>query len=703
MRNFFDENRAREFENKHKDIPGDLALRIYTSRLIGKDTDLVLHGGGNTSVKIKVKNIFGEDQDILFVKGSGWDLSTIESEGFTGLDLNFLQRFQELDVLTDEEMESRLLVLKTDARAPDPSVEALLHGFLPHKYVDHTHADTILALTNQKNGETLVKEALGDRVGILPYVMSGLPLAKGVLKLYRDDPDIEAIVIMNHGIFTFGDDAKTSYSRMIDCVDRAESFVKSRMGTDKDDTTGHGRGSASGVNVATMARLAQTIRGTCAHRDTGGKYIRFYTEMRSGPDIINASLSDQAREICRTSAIVPDHVIRTKNKYVYIEDIPEKDDDLKNIITQSVDDYKNEYEDYFKSQIKTRDIKPGMQDSYPRVFLVKGIGLVALGLTPKAAMVAADIAEHTICVKLCVNTVGEYVSIPDTHIFDMEYWTLQQKKMNAAPPPPLQGQVAVVTGAGGAIGFGIADRLMAAGAVVVISDIDESRLQKVEAILSDRFHESQVEREAFDVTDLSSVEAGFARISKKLGGIDILVPNAGIAHVAKIQDLSPDKFRQVTEVNLMGTFNVIKASIPVFKNQGTGGNIVLVSSKNVFDPGAAFGAYSASKAGAHQISKIAALELAELGVRVNMVNPDAVFGDKDISSKLWDLIGPDRMKSRGLDPDGLKEYYKNRNLLKVSVLAEHVGNAVVFFSSDLIPTTGATLPVDGGVPAAFPR
>ncbi len=697
MKNLFDETMAREFEDTYSDIPRDLAIRVYTSRLIGKETDLVLHGGGNTSVKTRIKNIFGEDQDVLFVKGSGWDLSTIEPEGFTGLDLNVLQRFQELDVLTDEEMENKLLTLKTDTHAPDPSVEALLHAFLPHKYVDHTHADGILVLTNQKNGEDLVREALGDRVAILPYVMSGLPLAKGVLDLYKKDPDIEAIVIMNHGIFTFGDDAKTSYNRMIDCVDRVESFIKSRMGADS-----HGE-SLSGADESMVARLAQIIRGACAHRDTKDRFIRFYTDMRTGPDMINASLSDQAEEICLTSAITPDHVIRTKNKYVYIKDIPEKDDDLKNIVTQSVDDYKSAYKDYFKSQVKTRDIKPEMLDPYPRIFLIKGVGLVALGLTPKAANVAADIAEHTIYAKQCANTVGEYVSIPDRHIFDMEYWALQQKKMQKETPPPLQGQVAVVTGAGGAIGFGIADRLMAAGAAVVISDIDESRLQKVEAILSDRFHESQVAREAFDVTDLSSVEAAFARISQKLGGIDILVPNAGVAHVAKIQDLSPDKFRQVTDVNLMGTFNVIKASIPVFKNQGTGGNIVLVSSKNVFDPGAAFGAYSASKAGAHQISKIAALELAELGVRVNMVNPDAVFGDKDISSKLWDLIGPDRMKSRGLDPDGLKEYYKNRNLLKVSVLAEHVGNAVVFFASDLIPTTGATLPVDGGVPAAFPR
>ena len=205
------------------------------------------------------------------------------------------------------------------------------------------------------------------------------------------------------------------------------------------------------------------------------------------------------------------------------------------------------------------------------------------------------------------------------------------------------------------------------------------------------------------MTDYTAVEQAFAEISRRLGGIDLLVPNAGIAHVAKIEDLDPVRLDQVMAVNLKGTFNVIKASIPIFKRQGTGGNIVAVSSKNVFDPGAAFGAYSASKAAVHQISKIAALELAELGIRVNLINPDAIFGDAEVSSKLWELVGPERMRSRGLDPEGLKEYYRQRNLLKVQVLAEHVGNAVVFFASEQTPTTGATLPVDGGIPAAFPR
>jgi NAD(P)-dependent dehydrogenase (short-subunit alcohol dehydrogenase family) len=245
--------------------------------------------------------------------------------------------------------------------------------------------------------------------------------------------------------------------------------------------------------------------------------------------------------------------------------------------------------------------------------------------------------------------------------------------------------------------------LLAAGSAVVISDINEAGLEKVRSVLTRKFDQDRVETLRMDVTDYGAVEKGFEEVSCRLGGLDILVPNAGVAHVARIEDLDPEKFERVTAVNLKGTFNAIKAAIPIFKRQGTGGNIIVVSSKNVFDPGPAFGAYSASKAGAHQIGKIAALELAELGVRVNLVNPDAVFGDEEVPSKLWELVGPDRMKARGLDPKGLKEYYRQRNLLKVQVTAEHVGNAVVFFASEATPTTGATLPIDGGIPAAFPR
>ena len=699
----FDESAAKEFVEHYCDISEELALRIYTSRLIGRNSDLVLHGGGNTSVKLCQKNIINDNIETLYIKGSGVDLASIEPKGFSCLDLVFLRKLKGLNSLSDEEMEKQLEIRKVDSPSPDPSVEALLHAFLPHKYIDHTHADCILILSHQKDGTSLIKKALGTKVAVLPYTMSGLPLAKEVAIQYEKNTDIEAIVIINHGIFTFGEDARISYERMIHYVNKAELFIDKEM---QGKTLTPLRSDMASVQITNDAinRVAQTIRGACAHPIPDGSLRRFYAEIRTDSELQNISMSRDAKAICDSGVLTPDHAIRTKNQMIYIESIADEDHDLKQTIQQEVERFKQSYRRYFHKQVNDKGVDRKELDPYPRVFLVAGLGLVCLGFTPKDARIAADIAENTIRAKLKAILLGKYVPISDSHVFDMEYWYMQQKKLHLlSAPPPLQGQIAVVTGGAGAIGFGIADRILASGGVVVLSDIDEPGLQKVQSILVERYTESQVEVINFDVTDYSSVEKAFEKISCMLGGIDIVIPNAGTAHVAKIEDLDPDKLDQVVAVNLKGTFNTIKASIPVFKRQDTGGNIVVVSSKNVLDPGAAFGAYSASKAGAHQISKIAALELAELGVRVNMVNPDAVFGDEEISSKLWDLIGPDRMECRGLDCDGLKEYYRDRNLLKASVLAEHVGNAVVFFVSNQTPTTGASLPVDGGIPAAFPR
>jgi rhamnose utilization protein RhaD (predicted bifunctional aldolase and dehydrogenase)/NAD(P)-dependent dehydrogenase (short-subunit alcohol dehydrogenase family) len=702
VKNLFNVRESQEFVAQHSAIPPELALRIYTSRLIGKDPHLVLHGGGNTSVKMRRKNIVGEEQQVLYVKGSGVDLATIEPGGFVGLELDPLQKLRSLQSLPDDEMENQLQIHKVSFSSPDPSVEALLHVFLPPRYIDHTHADSILILTNQKDGEDFLKAALGKKVAVLPYIMPGIRLAKGVVEQYEQNPGVEAIVVMNHGIFTFGEDARTSYERMIDYVSRAEKVIEERaqrkvFGSPRMDLT------PPKDFASSAARFNQTVRGVCAFRTEGGQLRRFYMDVRHAPDLVESSLLQEAREFCTSGVLTPDHVTRTKNLWAYVESIPEDDESLKQAVKGAVDAYRAAYDGYFVAQVKAKKVEPTKLDAYPRVFLVAGVGIVTLGFTRKEARIAADIAEHTLRAKLLASALGEYAPISESHVFDIEYWRLQQKKLGRTSPLLLQGQVALVTGGAGAIGFGIADRLLAAGAVVIISDIDEPGLQKVHSILAGRYGKNQVETIIFDVTDYESVENAFREISCRVGGLDIVVPNAGLAHVAKIEDLDLKKFDQVIAVNLKGTFHVIKAAIPVFKRQGTGGNIVVISTKNVFDPGAAFGAYSASKAAAHQISKIAALELAELGIRVNMLNPDAVFGDEEIPSKLWELVGPERMKSRGLDPEGLREYYRQRSLLKVRVRAEHVGNAVVFFASEQTPTTGATLPVDGGNPAAFPR
>lgn len=699
----FDPQHAQNFVSRYPKIPFELALRVYTSRLIGEDPSLVLHGGGNTSVKLTAKNIVGEVQEILYVKGSGIDLAAIEPEGFVGLELEPLRKLKKLPALSEEEMENQLQIHKIRSSSPDPSVEVLLHAFLPHRYIDHTHADFILALTNQKRWKDLLTEALGPKVALLAYQTPGLPLAKAVSQAIETNPGVEAVVVAQHGVFTFGEDARTAYEKMIDYAGRAGGFVK-RKSSQRVHVFPQAEGTPRQDLVATIARLNQTIRGACSFRSPEGLVRRFYTEVRTGDNLAQASFSPAAPRLCSSGVLTPDHVIRTKNKWLFLPEIPQDDAELIRVVRATIESYIQDYDRTFSEQTKRRGITPNKLDPYPRVFLAGGVGFVTLGYTRREARAAADIAEHTLRVKALADEVGEYAPILESHAWDMEYWLPQQKKLASISPAPLQGQVALITGAGGAIGLGIADCLLAEGAVVAISDIDEGSLRKVRSVLVKKYGEGPVESLLFDVTDFKAVEKAFQEISCRLGGIDVLVPNAGIAHVARVEDLDPRKFDQVIAVNLKGTFNVIKAAIPVFRRQGTGGSIVVVSSKNVFDPGAAFGAYSASKAAAHQVSKIAALELADMGVRVNLVNPDAVFGDEEVPSKLWELIGPDRMKSRGLDPKGLKQYYRQRNLLKISVTAEHVGKAVVFFATEASgATTGATLPVDGGIPAAFPR
>ncbi len=678
MRNAYDASAADALVAQHPELAEALVRRIHTSRLLGGDPDLVLHGGGNTSVKLRQPDLLGRDREVLCIKGSGHDLAHIGPDGFAPLDLEGLRALRALDALSDEAMENALLVHRLDARAPSPSVETLLHAFLPSAYVDHTHADAILVLSNGPDPEAHLALALGPRVALLPYTMPGLGLAKQVGDAYdAASGELDAIVSLQHGVFTFGDDAETAYTRMIDCVTRAERFLSER-GADPEVP------STPPLDRLRAARLVQTLRGATAEREDGGSTHRRAARVRASEEALHAASDPAAAEHCASGVLTPDHAIRTGNRVLYLPAVAEDDEALRASIDEALAAF-------------------GPEGARPDLALAPGVGLVALGKTPRDATIAADIGDHTLRAKRMATALGGYVPIDAGHVADMEHWSLQRKKLGGAGATPLVGQVAFVTGAGGAIGAGIAERLLAAGASVAISDVDAERLETVRSLLADAHGDDRLLARTCDVTDLAAVEDAYVDVSLAFGGIDVLVPNAGVAHVAPLEELDPARFQAVIGVNLMGTFHVIRAAIPIFRRQGSGGNVVLISSKNVPDPGAAFGAYSASKAGAHQVAKIAALELAPIGVRVNMVNPDAVFGDARVSSGLWDVVGPDRMRSRGLDPEGLRDYYRERNLLKVQVLAEHVGNAVVFFASELTPTTGASFPVDGGVPSAFPR
>src|SRR5262245_46508018 len=686
---------AEEFRARYADWGEPLALRVYTSRLIGADPELVLHGGGNTSVKARAKDVYGREVDVLHVKGSGWDLASIEPAGLPALRLEPLLALRALDALSDEDMVAEQRRALLDASAPNPSIETLLHAFLPARFIDHSHADAILALTNQPDGAARVRALFGERVGWVAYVMPGFALAKRAAEVFEKDPAVEGLVLEKHGLFTFGDDARTSYERHVELVGIARALIASRT---------EDRRPLDARPVVAMREwfeIAPVVRGAlaAASGDPDRPWKRVVLEHRSSDEILHFAAAEQGPELAASAPITPDHVIRTKGPCLFVERPPYGSlEAFRARLREAVETYRTRYAEYFQRCVAAKGVARTMLDPTPRVLVLPGIGLVAAGETRPAARIAADIAEHTVRTKIWASALGRYEGLPETDIFDVEYWSLEQAKLGRGAVPALGGQVALVTGGAGAIGEGVARELAKAGAQVLLVDLDEERLEATRARIG-----AGCEAFKADVTDEAEVRDAFRHAAALFGGVDVVVVNAGIARAGALADLDLDDFSAAVDVNLKGAFITLREALFHLRLQQTGGNVVVVSTKNVFAPGAEFGAYSASKAGAHQLARVAALEAAQFGVRVNLVNADAVFGGPENPSGLWREVGPARAAARGLDPEELEAFYRDRNLLKSRVTPAHVGRAVLFFARQETPTTGAVLPVDGGLPEAFPR
>ncbi len=669
----------------------DLALRAYSSQLIGAEDDLVLHGGGNTSCKGTVRTILGDEVEAVFVKGSGWDLASIEPQGFPGVALEPMRRLLRVPNLSDEDMVQAQRAHMFDASAPNPSIEALLHAFFPAKFVDHSHADAILALTNHPEGAENVLAALGDGVCLVPYVKPGFDLAVLAAEAFAAMPGCTSMVLLQHGLFTWGETAREAYEHHIELVSRAEAWVAARAlpKAPRPDS----------AQVATAreraARLAPLLRGALGRQ---GK--RWIVSHRVDAELLGQVNDPRLDRWVEAGPLTPDHVIRTKPKDLVVR-VPHGDEaGTVAAIEEALTAYRAAYQAMFDRQ--SERVGGGLKrlDDLPRALAVPGVGLFAVGSTPKDARIVLDITAHTFAVKEASEGLGPFEGPPEDPLFDVEYWSLEQAKLGKGTAKVLAGQVALVTGGAGAIGVGIARKLREAGANVVIADLDEDRLNSAVGVLG-RGPDLLAVR--CDVTQEGSVQAAFEAAALAYGGVDIVVPNAGIAHVAPLVELQDEAFRKVMEVNAHGVFLTLREAGRQLIRQGTGGHIVVISSKNVLGPGASFGAYSASKAAAHQLARVAALELAPHRIAVNLVTPDAVFSQDGVESGLWATVGPDRAASKGLSTADLPEHYRQRNLLRATVTGAHVGNAVVFFASGATPTTGAVLPVDGGVETAFPR
>ena len=681
-----------------KTLPGvesALIERLYAARLLGQEPGLILHGGGNSSVKLKQTNLFGEAVSALCIKASGFDMANLELAGLPALNLEGLRKLGQLKSMDDQQMTGEVRRQLFDPTQANPSIEALVHAFIAAPYVDHTHADVVLTLTCQAGGQALCEATFAGFV-VLPYAEAGFPLALAVKEAVEKHPQAKGLILMHHGIITWGDTAQASYKAMIDAVTLAEEKIKTLKSNEFAAVTELQVTKA----LAQYQALAPQLRGMLAKASGGKRWV-----LRPLIEASTQAVVLQALNSLDSGPLTPDHLIRTKEKPVIIRGLQSGDaEGNKAKIEGALAQYAAQYEAYYQRHEAKLSPKLEPFDALPRMILLEGIGALAIGPDQRHAEVAKDILRQTILTKGQIHLMGKvFQGLEEDHLFTMEYRPMQHHKLAKTTNKPLRGRVALVTGAAGAIGSGICAELAEAGAQVVITDLPGDNLKMVTEMFNEQFPQ-QIYSHSLDVTSEESIQACLDAVIGELGGLDLFVVNAGLAHVSTLEEMDLERFRLLSRVNVDGTLLMLKAANRHFRAQACGGDVVLVSTKNVFSPSASFGAYSATKAASHQLARIASLEMAPLDVRVNMIAPDGVFSDQGkVKSGLWALVGPDRMKARGLDEQGLENYYKDRNLLKTQVTARHCGRAVLYFATRQSPTTGATIPVDGGLPDATPR
>ena len=659
-----------------KGIGEDLALRVYTTRLLGGEPKLVLHGGGNTSVKTRMPDITGQTIDVLCVKGSGWDMGTIEAPGLPAVRLDPLRALEGLQALSDEDMVNVQRSNLLDAKSPNPSVETLLHAFLPHKFIDHTHSNAVLSLTDQPDGEALAADLYGNRAALVPYVMPGFALAKKCSEVGKANPDVEGLILLKHGIFSMGATAEEAYGRMIDLVTMAEKRLAR-------ETRKIFAGATLPKDIATVADVAPILRGLLSMpAKAGGREAsqRFVLEFRTGPEILAFTNGKDIARYSQQGPVTPDHAIRTKNVPL-IAPAPEagKLDAFKAGTKAALEKFAIDYHAYFARHNGKQVVAKKELDPIPRVVLVPGLGLFGVGNTSKDARIAADLAETTVAVIADAERLGTYQCIPEPDIFDIEYWSLEQAKLGAAAEKPLARRIAVVTGGASGIGAATAAAFAREGAEVVVLDRDVSKVKGF-AI-------------ACDVTDPKAVRAAFDKVAATWGGVDIVVSNAGAAWQGKIGEVEDAVLRQSFELNFWAHQSVAQNAVRIMKAQNLGGCLLFNASKQAVNPGADFGPYGLPKAATMFLSRQYALDYGGEGIRSNAVNADRIR-----SNLLTDEMIAQRSKARGLS----EADYMGGNLLGLEVTADDVAQAFVSLAK-ASKTTGAVVTVDGGNIAAALR
>ena len=677
MKNNWSNSDSKKYIRKYKNLgySKDLALRVYTTRLLGRNSELVLHGGGNTSVKTSIKDIDGKKYEVLCVKGSGWNMGEIEPEGLPAVKLDPLLSLKKKKYLSDQDMVSYQKRNLINIKSPNPSVETFLHAFLPFKYVDHTHADAILKVTNRPGGLNFCKKIFGNKVAIVPYVMPGFMLSKKVNEIYSKNPKINCLILMNHGIFTFSNDAKEAYSLMIKYVSQAERAIK-KLKVKKIKQI---------KNYSTKFKaheIAPIIRGLSSSNNDQ----KFIVNYRLNKDLKYFMNGKNVRSYSSRGTATPDHVIRVKPFPLIIT--PKKNssiNDFKITAKKAFSNYRKKYINYFNTNKNKVKGKKVMLDTSPRVVFVQNVGMFSIGKDLNGAKIAGDLANTNAKVISSVEETSSYKFIPEKDFFDVEYWSLEQAKIKKAKKL-LEGNVVVITGSTGAIGFETYKIFKSYGAEVVLLDYNLQRIKNLQSKVKELCIHC-------DVRNKKNVKKAFDQICEKYGGVDILISNAGTAVSGSIAEVDDKILRQSFEDNFFSHQNCASETIKIMKKQNTGGCLLFNISKQSVNPGKNFGPYGLPKSALLSLCKQYAVDYGSYGIRSNGVNADRIR-----SGLMTDKMIKSRAKARRVSTDN----YMRGNLLLNEVKTEDVAKAF-FHLAISKKTTGAILTVDGGNIAASLR
>jgi len=684
----------------------ELEALAYRSNLLGADRAVANFGGGNTSTKAKERDHAGREIDVLWVKGSGSDLATIKADQFTGLKLEEVLPLEEREAMSDEEMVAYLASCQLRPDMPRGSIETLLHAFVPYPHVDHTHPDGINMICCSEGGQELVRECFGEEAVWIDYIRPGFTLSRQVGEAVRNNPNARFILLAKHGLVTWGETHEESYTRTIEAINRAAEFV-----------AGRAAGPFGGRVVeppplehreTLLAEVLPTLRGALS---SGGGVSPETGQLQVSHKILRVDYTSEevlefvcgrdSKELSQVGAACPDHLVRTKVKPLWVDFDPhaETAEDLKARIREGVEQYRQEYEEYYaRNAARSPEGAAPMFDPNPRVVWIPGIGLVGAAHNHKEASLSRDFAYRAINVMRGAHALGGYVSLTEGESYAVEYWPLELYKLAQAPPPKeLAGEIALVTGGAGGIGSAVARSLASEGACVVACDLDEDGAREV----AESLPQPGIAARA-NVTDEGEVTSAYRQAILEFGGVDVIVSNAGLASSAPIEETSVEMWDKNHAVLAKGYFLVSREAFKIMKEQGVGGSLIFVASKNAMAAGKNASAYSSAKAAELHLARCLAEEGGPEHIRVNTVNPDAVLSGSKIWGSSW---REERARAYGIKPEELEEHYRKRNVLKVNVLPENIAVAVLHFASEARSSrsTGNILNVDGGVKDSYPR